>query len=261
MRALVLIAAGLALSGGAASGQERSAATALPPVQGYEIVATYPHDPEAFTQGLLMHKGDLIETTGRYPSTIRRVRLLDGEVLQRRELDLVYFGEGVTEIDGRLFSLTWQNGTGFIWNADDLSLQGQFSYPGEGWGLTDDGQRLILSDGTPVIRFLDPVTFAETGRITVTYGGRPVSRLNELEWIDGQIVANLWRQDLLVRIDPVSGQVVGVIDLTDILPEAERIDPTDDVLNGIAWDEASRRLFVTGKNWPKLFEIRLTDAE
>jgi glutamine cyclotransferase len=260
MRAPGLIAVGLLLSGGPVAGQERPAA-APPPVQGYEIVATYPHDPEAFTQGLLVYQGDLIETTGRYPSTLRRVRLADGAVLQMRELDLVYFGEGVTEIDGRLFSLTWQNGTGFIWDADDLSPLGQFAYPGEGWGLTDDGQRLILSDGTPVIRFLDPVTFAETGRITVTYGGRPVTRLNELEWIDGQIVANLWRQDLLVRIDPVSGQVVGVIDLTEILPEAERIDPTDDVLNGIAWDEASRRLFVTGKNWPKLFEIRLTEAE
>jgi len=260
MRGLVLTAVGLILGGGPAVGQDRPAA-APPPVQGYEIVATYPHDPEAFTQGLLVYQGDLIETTGRYPSTLRRVRLADGVVLQKRELDLVYFGEGVTEIDGKLFSLTWQNGTGFIWNADDLSPLGQFAYPGEGWGLTDDGQRLILSDGTPVIRFLDPLTFAETGRITVTYGGRPVTRLNELEWIDGQIVANLWRQDLLVRIDPVSGQVVGVIDLTEILPEAERIDPADDVLNGIAWDEASRRLFVTGKNWPKLFEIRLTEAE
>lgn len=259
MRALILAGVGLVLSGGAA-GQDRPAA-APPPVQGYEIVATYPHDPEAFTQGLLVYQGDLIETTGRYPSTLRRVRLADGVVLQKRELDLVYFGEGVTEIDGKLFSLTWQNGTGFIWDADDLSPLGQFAYPGEGWGLTDDGRRLILSDGTPVIRFLDPVTFAETGRITVTYGGRPVTRLNELEWIDGQIVANLWRQDLLVRIDPVSGQVVGVIDLTDILPQAERVDATDDVLNGIAWDEAGRRLFVTGKNWPKLFEIRLTAAE
>ncbi|MBB5744691.1 glutaminyl-peptide cyclotransferase [Brevundimonas variabilis] len=260
MRAPVLIAVGLLLTGGAAAGQDPPAA-ALPTVQGFEIVATYPHDPGAFTQGLIVHDGDLIETTGRYPSTLRRVRLADGTVLQKRELDRAYFGEGVTELGGKLFSLTWQNGTGFIWNADDLSPLGQFAYPGEGWGLTDDGQRLILSDGTPVIRFLDPVTFAETGRITVTYGGRPVTRLNELEWIDGQIVANLWRQDLLVRIDPVSGAVVGVIDLTDILPVAERVEPTDDVLNGIAWDAAGRRLFVTGKNWPKLFEIRLTDAE
>ncbi len=234
---------------------------ARPPVQGYEIVATYPHDPGAFTQGLIVHDGDLIETTGRYPSTLRRVRLADGVVLQTRDLDLAYFGEGVTEIGGKLFSLTWQNQTGLIWDAETLEPLGQFTYPGEGWGLTDDETRLILSDGTPVIRFLDPTTFAETGRITVTYGGRPVSRLNELEWIDGQIVANLWRQDLLVKIDPVSGQVVGVIDLTEILPTSERADPTDDVLNGIAWDSEKRRLFVTGKNWPKLFEIRLTAAE
>lgn len=233
----------------------------LPPVQGYEIVATYPHDPTAFTQGLIVHDDVLIETTGRFPSTIRRVRIENGAVLQRRDLDLAYFGEGVTEIDGRLFSLTWQNGTGFIWNADDLTPLGQFAYPGEGWGLTDDEERLIMSDGTPVIRFLDPDTFAETHRITVTYGGRPVSRLNELEWIDGQIVANLWQQDLLVKIDPVSGRVVGVIDLTEIHPSRERVSPADDVLNGIAWDPANRRLFVTGKNWPKLFEIRLTAPE
>ncbi|NBB53053.1 glutaminyl-peptide cyclotransferase [Rhizobium sp. CRIBSB] len=265
MRALLiagLLLAGVPGSSGAQSAPVQSAPPPVrPPVQGYEIVAVYPHDPAAFTQGLVVYRGDLIETTGRYPSTLRRVRLADGAVLQKRDLDPTYFGEGVTELDGRLYSLTWQSGVGFVWNADDLTPLGGFSYPGEGWGLTDDGQRLILSDGTPIIRFLDPRTFAETGRITVTYGGRPVSRLNELEWIDGQIVANLWRQDLLVRIDPASGQVVGVIDLTEILPTSERRDPTDDVLNGIAWDEASRRLFVTGKNWPRLFEIRLTAPE
>ncbi len=260
MRRLTPFLAALLLIGAPARSGAQDA-PARPPVQGYEIVATYPHDPGAFTQGLIVHDGDLIETTGRFPSTLRRVRLADGVVLQKRDLDLAYFGEGVTEIGGRLFSLTWQNGTGFVWDAKDLSPLGQFAYPGEGWGLTDDETRLILSDGTPVIRFLDPTTFAETGRITVTYGGRPVTRLNELEWIDGQIVANLWRQDLLVKIDPVSGQVVGVIDLTDILPASERADPTDDVLNGIAWDAENRRLFVTGKNWPKLFEIRLTAVE
>jgi len=231
-----------------------------PVVQGYEVVRTYPHDPTAFTQGLIVHDGALIETTGRYPSTLRRVRLEDGSVLQKRELDLAYFGEGVTEIGGRLFGLTWQNGTGFIWDADDFSALGQFTYSGEGWGLTDDGERLILSDGTSVIRFLDPDTFVETGRIDVTLDGNPVTQLNELEWIDGQIVANVWQQDVLVKIDPTSGKVVGIIDLMGLLPHAERLNPNDDVLNGIAWDETNRRLFVTGKNWPKLFEIKPTDT-
>lgn len=259
-RALLVVGALLIGAPTASCAQDR-AEPELPPVQGYEIVATYPHDAAAFTQGLIMHGDVLIETTGRFPSTLRRVRLEDGVVLESRELDPAYFGEGVTEIDGKLFSLTWQNGTGFIWSADDLTPLGQFAYPGEGWGLTDDDERLILSDGTPIIRFLDPKTFAETGRITVTFGGRPVPKLNELEWIDGRIVANLWQQDLLVKIDPVSGRVVGVIDLTEIHPSAERANPADDVLNGIAWDATNRRLFVTGKNWPKLFEIRLTAPE
>lgn len=233
----------------------------LPPVQGYEIVTTYPHDPSAFTQGLVFEDGVLIESTGRFPSTLRRVRLEDGTVLTRRDLDLAYFGEGLTRIGDRIFSLTWQNGAGFVSDAVDLKPLATFAYDGEGWGLTDDGARLILSDGTARLRFLDPDTFAETGSVTVTYGGRPVTRLNELEWIDGQVFANLWGQDLIVRIDPATGKVVGVIDLTDILPQAERADPSDDVLNGIAWDEVGRRLFVTGKNWPKLFEIRLTAPE
>ena len=234
----------------------------LPPVQGFEIVRAYPHDPAAFTQGLVWHDGHLFESTGRVPSSVRKVRLEDGVVLERHELVAQYFGEGLTELGGRLYSLTWTSGVGFVWDPDDLSEPtARFAYEGEGWGLTDDGSRLILSDGTPVIRFFDPTTFAETGRITVTFGGRPVPRINELEWIDGQIVANLWQQDLLISIDPTDGKVVGVVDLTEILPTAERAAPADDVLNGIAWDEASQRLFVTGKNWPRLFEIRLTAPE
>ncbi len=233
-----------------------------PPVELFEVVRSYPHDPEAFTQGLVYVDGRLFESTGRFPSTVREVRLEDGASLARAELDTTYFGEGLTEMDGRLYSLTWRNEEGFIWDRDDLSEPvGGFEYEGEGWGLTDDGERLILSDGTPVIRFLDPETFAVEREITVTFRGRPVSRLNELEWIDGQIFANLWQQDLIVRIDPETGAIVGVIDLTDLLPEASRADPLDDVLNGIAWDAEGRRLFVTGKNWPLLFEIRLIPAE
>lgn len=233
-----------------------------PPVEVFEVVNTYPHDPEAFTQGLIYVDGRMFESTGRYPSTVREVRLEDGAVLARTELDEAFFGEGLTELNGRLYSLTWQGGQGFIWDPDHLTDPvGGFTYDGEGWGLTTDGGQLILSDGTPVIRFLDPETFAVTREITVTFRGQPVARLNELEWINGQILANLWLQDLIVRIDPQTGIVVGVIDLTTLFPPEQRADPGDDVLNGIAWDADGQRLFVTGKDWPHLFEIRLVPAE
>lgn len=235
-----------------------SSPAAVTPVYGYEVVRTFPHDPTAFTQGLVFRDGELIESTGRAPSSIRRVRLADGVVLQKRELDPEYFGEGLTEIDGRIISLTWTHGVGFVWNPDDLSQAARFTYAGEGWGLTHDGSRLILSDGTPSLRFLDPATFAETGRVAVTLNGRPVRQLNELEWIDGEVWANVWQTNYIVRIDPASGRVVGVVDLKGLLPPGTVKDPADDVLNGIAWDAANRRLFVTGKNWPSLFEIRLT---
>ena len=243
-------------SGPAAS----SASPAVTPVYGYEGVRTFPHDPTAFTQGLVIRDGELIESTGRAPSSVRRVRLEDGVVLQKRELDPQYFGEGLTEIGGRLVTLTWNNGVGFVWNAADLSQTSRFAYAGEGWGLTHDGVRLILSDGSPALRFLDPETFAETGQVPVTLNGRPVRQLNELEWIDGEVWANVWQTDYIVRIDPASGHVVGIIDLTGLLPAGLVKDPNDDVLNGIAWDEKTRRLFVTGKNWPSLFEIKLTEA-
>jgi glutamine cyclotransferase len=235
-----------------------AAAVAQVPVYGFEVVRTFPHDRRAFTQGLAFRDGELLESTGRYPSTVRRVRLEDGVVLQRRELDDAYFGEGLTEINGRVVTLTWKNGTAFVWDADDLTLLEEHSYPGEGWGLTDDGVRLILSDGTPTLRFLDPETFVETGRVAVTFNGRPVSQINELEWIEGEIFANVWQTDFIIRIDPATGVVTGVIDLTELMPDRRGLDPTDAVLNGIAWDPQGRRLFVTGKNWPTLFEIRLT---
>ena len=228
------------------------------PVYGYEVVRVWPHDRTAFTQGLAWHQGELLESTGRYPSTVRRVRLEDGAVLTRRDLDVAWFGEGLTEIGGKVLTLTWRGGTGFIWDTADLSPEGEFRYPGEGWGLTDDGERLILSDGTPVLRFLDPDTFAETGRVTVRLQGRPVSQINELEWIDGEVFANVWQTDAVLRIDPATGQVTGVVDLRGLLPDRAGMNPADDVLNGIAWDPVERRMFVTGKNWPSVFEIRLT---
>ncbi|HRH19793.1 MAG TPA: glutaminyl-peptide cyclotransferase [Brevundimonas sp.] len=233
-----------------------------PPVDLFEVVNIYPHDPTAFTQGLIHVGGRMFESTGQFPSTVREVRLEDGEVLVRTELEPALFGEGLTELNGRLYSLTWQGGRGFIWNPDDLSAPvGEFRYAGEGWGLTTDGTSLILSDGTPVIRFLDPETFEVVRQMTVTFRGQEVRRLNELEWVDGQILANLWQQDLIARIDPATGEVVGVIDLTDLLPLNQGSRGRHDVLNGIAWDAEGRRLFVTGKHWPYLFEIRLVPAE
>ncbi|HZV83451.1 MAG TPA: glutaminyl-peptide cyclotransferase [Brevundimonas sp.] len=234
-------------------------APAAVPVYGYELVRTYPHDRSAFTQGLVIRDGVLLESTGRVPSTVRRVRLEDGAVLTRRQLDPAYFGEGLTVVGDRVVTLTWTSGKGFIWDRDTLRPLGEFAYDGEGWGLTTDGQRLILSDGTPVLRFFDPATMTETGRVPVTLNGRPLGMLNELEWVDGEVFANVWQTDFIVRIDPATGVVRGVIDLTGLMPDRSGLDPTDAVLNGIAWDAEGRRLFVTGKNWPSLFEIRLTE--
>lgn len=268
---LACLAAGLALGALApaawasqtapAAAQQTAPATppARPPRQGYEVVAVHPHDPTAFTQGLVFRDGELLESTGRYPSTVRRVRLEDGEVLVRRDLDTTYFGEGLTVFGDRALSLTWTSGKGFIWNPETLEPLGEFSYSGEGWGLTHDGTRLILSDGTARLRFLDLQTFAETGSVTVNWQGRPVGRLNELEFIDGEVWANVWQTDAVLRIDPATGNILSVIDLSGLLAPGDIRDPNDEVLNGIAWDPATRRLFVTGKNWPKLFEIRVTE--
>jgi glutamine cyclotransferase len=268
MRRLFLLAAALILPAPAlaqipapvaAPTAQAAPAPVQVPVYGFEIVRTYPHDPHAFTQGLIWRDGVLYESTGRSPSTIRKVRLEDGVVLERRVLDPAIFGEGVTELDGRLLTLTWTDGKGFIWSPADLSPQGEFAYDGEGWGLTTDGERLILSDGAPHLRFFDRA-FAEIGDVRVTLNGRGVGKLNELEWIEGEVWANIWQTDYIVRIDPATGVVKGVVDLTGLLPDRTGMDPRDDVLNGIAWDPEGRRLFVTGKNWPSLFEIRLTEA-
>lgn len=258
MLLLALPASAAVQSSGPAASSSAAPPAARPPVYGYEVVRSFPHDPTAFTQGLVIRDGVLLESTGRDPSSVRRVRLEDGVVLQKRELASEYFGEGLTEIDGRVITLTWNNGVGFVWNAADLSPVSRFAYAGEGWGLTHDSTRLILSDGSPNLRFFDPATFAETGRVPVTLNGRPVRQLNELEWIDGEVWANVWQTNYIVRIDPTSGHVVGIIDLSGLLPAGAVKDPRDDVLNGIAWDEKTRRLFVTGKNWPSLFEIKLT---
>jgi glutamine cyclotransferase len=229
-----------------------------PPLRyGYRIKNIYPHDPQAFTQGLVYEGGFLYESTGLYRrSSVRRVALETGRVVQRLSLPPRFFGEGLTVFDGRLIQLTWRSRTGFVYDKRSFQLQARFHYPTEGWGLTHDGQRLILSDGSSSLYFLDPTTFRETGRIRVFDHRGPVDRLNELEYIGGEIYANVWRTDRIARISPLTGEVVGWIDLSGLLePNAEH--DSVDVLNGIAYDFANERLFVTGKLWPKLFEIEL----
>jgi glutamine cyclotransferase len=223
----------------------------------YEVVQAWPHDTAAFTEGLLFRNGDLLESTGlNGQSTLRDVDLNTGRVLKEISVPAQYFGEGLTVIGSRAYQLTWTTGIGFIYDADTFQQEGQFAYTGEGWGLTTDGHWLILSDGTSRIRFLDPGTFKVVRTIDVTEAGRPVERLNELEWIKGEIFSNVWQTDEIMRIDPTTGKIRGVIDLSGLLPPEDR-RPDTDVLNGIAYDDTRDRLLVTGKRWPKIFEIRL----
>ena len=243
-----------------AAGTPRATAAAVP-VYGYEVVHVYPHDPGAFTEGLFYLNGYLYESTGlEGQSSIRKVRLETGEVVQHIDIPAQYFGEGIVNWQHHLISLTWKSQTGFVHDLTTFKRERTFHYPGEGWALTQDGTHLIMSDGTPQLRFLDPATLAETRRLTVTYDGAPVRNLNELEWVEGEIYANLWQTNLIARIDPSSGAVVGVINLSGLLSPGDVVAGRTDVLNGIAYDSQHRRLFVTGKNWPKLFEIRLRDA-
>ena len=235
---------------------ETHAVVAGAPTAGFEVVQSWPHDPDAFTQGLLYHQGKLYEGTGlNGRSSVREVELETGAVLRRRNLAREYFGEGLARIGGKLYQLTWRSRVGFIYDAATFELVGQFSYDNEGWGLTADDSSLILSDGTSTLRFLDPTTFAVKRTVTVTDAGREVSRLNELEYIRGEIYANVWTTNSLVRIHPATGKVTGWIDLTGLLPAPER-HGEEDVLNGIAYDAAGDRLLVTGKLWPRLFHIR-----
>jgi glutaminyl-peptide cyclotransferase len=227
------------------------------PVYGYQIVNSYPHDPFAFTQGLFFVNGQLYESTGQNSqSSVRKVKLETGEVLQQRDLPSEYFGEGMVQWKDRLIQLTYTTEVGFIYDLATFTPRGQFEYKGQGWGLTQDGKRLIMSDGSAQLRFWDPETLQEIGRITVTDDGVPVQNLNELEWVKGEIFANIWQTDRIARIDPKNGKVVGWIDCSGLLRPADRTGH-EDVLNGIAYEPRTDRLFVTGKLWPKLFEIKL----
>lgn len=224
---------------------------------GYEVIKTWPHDRNAFTQGLLVQGDGFLESTGlNGHSSLREVERKTGRILKQVTLPVEFFGEGLAVLNGRAFQLTWQNHRGFVYDAQTFRREREFSYTGEGWGLTTDGQALLLSDGSSRIRVLDPESFQVLRSIEVTLEGKPLDRLNELEWVKGEIFANVWQTDRVVRIDPASGRVRGVIDFTGLLAAADH-GPETDVLNGIAYDPASDRLFITGKRWPKIFEVRL----
>jgi glutamine cyclotransferase len=221
------------------------------------VVRSYPHDPRAFTQGLIFRDGFLYESTGlNGQSSLRKVRLETGEVVQRIDLEPKQFAEGLTDFGGKLYQLTYQSRLGFVYDLSTFAAERTFSYEGEGWGLAHDETKLIMSDGSAALRFIDPATLRETGRLTVMNGSQPVKNLNELEFIKGEIYANVWQTDEIVIIQPRTGRVSGRIELRGLLPAADRTRVVD-VLNGIAYDAAGDRLFVTGKLWPKLFEIRL----
>jgi glutaminyl-peptide cyclotransferase len=226
------------------------------PLYGYSVVRRFPHDKAAFTQGLQYVDGVLYEGTGlNGRSSVRKVKLETGEVLQRRDLAADHFGEGITLWRSDLFQLTWQSGLALVYDGATFKPKRSFTYRGEGWGLTHDGASLIMSDGTDELRYLDPATFKEQRRLKVTAVGVPVPRLNELEYVKGEIFANVWQTDYVARIDPKTGKIGAWIDLRGLLTPRERA--ATDVLNGIAYDAAGDRLFVTGKLWPTLFEVRL----
>lgn len=245
----------LAVLFGAAAAPASSNSASPAVVSAYEVLGSYPHDPEAFLQGLVWHDGGFYESTGLHGrSSLRRVAFPSGELLQQVTLADAYFGEGLALVGDRLVQLTWQSKRGFIYDRATFGLLGDFGYQTEGWGLTYDGASLIMSDGSDVLTFLDPESYQPVRTLPVTLDGRPLRALNELEWIEGEIWANVWQTDRIVRIDPLTGQVNGVVDLTGLLPSDLRTG-REDVLNGIAYDPDSKRIFVGGKLWPVLFEI------
>ncbi|MFP3974607.1 MAG: glutaminyl-peptide cyclotransferase [Dehalococcoidia bacterium] len=232
-----------------------------PKLHTYRVANTFPHDSNAYTQGLVFEDGFLYEGTGRYgQSSLRKVDLETGEVLKMHDLPEQFFGEGITIFEDRIIQLTLQSGTGFVYEKERFELLGEFGYRGEGWGLTHDGEQLIMSDGTSTLRFLNPETFEKTGEIDVHYKGEPVTKLNELEHISGEVFANVFLTDRIARINPRTGEVVGWIELKGLLNEENLSKPVD-VLNGIAYNAQQEQLLVTGKLWPEVFEIELITVE
>ncbi len=228
------------------------------PALGYRLVNTFPHDPEAFCQGLLFVDGELYESTGLYGrSSLRRVDLETGRVLQRVDLDRRFFGEGITAWNDEIIQLTWREQVAFVYDRTTFAHRRSFRYSGEGWGLTNDGERLIVSDGSSTLRFFDPATFRLIGRLTVRDRGRPLRNINELQYVRGELLANIFHSERIARLCLTTGDVTAWIDLSDLYPRHLRTH--EEVLNGIAYDEENDRLFVTGKNWPHLYEIRIIE--
>jgi len=231
---------------------------AATPVYGYRVVHVYPHDTSAYTEGLFYKDGYLYESTGEAgESTVRKVELETGKVVQRHDLPAQYFGEGIVDWGPHIVQLTWKDQLGFVYDTRTFEQQRTFYYTGEGWALTRNDKQIYMSNGSSKLQILDPETLAVMDTISVTDNGKPVLNLNELEWVKGEIYANVWMTDRIARIDPATGHVKGWIDLTGLFDTSKLPDPTNDVLNGIAYDAQHDRLFVTGKRWPKLFEITL----
>ena len=246
---------------GSASGDRPKVETpvnnAVVPKYGYQIVNIWPHDSNAFTQGLILVDGKLLESTGQEgSSSLRRIELETGKILKKVDVPMPYFAEGIAVLNGKIYQLTWQHQLGFIYDLQSFKLLGEFKYQGEGWGLTTDGTSLIMSDGSNRIRFIDPSNFRVTKTINVVDGTTPVGALNELEFVQGEIYANIWHDDRIAVVDPQNGRLKAWIDLTGLMP-AEDLQDEEAVLNGIAYDQSSNRLFVTGKLWPRVFEIRI----
>jgi glutamine cyclotransferase len=247
----------LLLSSRPFSPQSRKISVAPAPEYSFKVIHIFPHDPAAFTQGLAYRGGFLYEGTGlNGRSSLRKVRLETGEVVQRVDLAAEFFGEGITFFGNRILQLTWQSQTGFVYDATDFRLLRKFSYPGEGWGLATSGNEIFMSDGSAEIRILDGSTLHEKRRLKVHYGTTPITQLNELEFVEGELFANVWQTDRIARISPQTGKVVGWVDLKGLLGPMYTLEPGA-VLNGIAYDAQGKRLFVTGKLWPSLFEIQL----
>jgi glutamine cyclotransferase len=257
--AIALVAAAACLPAALPAAPAQRAAQVA--VDTYRVVKAYPHDPNAYTQGLIVRDGVLYESTGlNGRSSLRKVKLETGEVLQQQRIDPEYFAEGLAEWKGQLVQLTWRSNVAFVYDRATFARRRTFNYPGEGWGLAGDADGFVLSDGSDQLRFLDPDTFREVRRVTVTDGKTTISQLNELEVVNGEVWANVWHTNRIARISPRTGKVVGWIDLAGLMAGGYRLD-AEAVLNGIAYDAASRRLFVTGKLWPRLFEIQVVPRQ
>jgi glutaminyl-peptide cyclotransferase len=231
----------------------------VPKKYGYKVIHTYPHNTDAFTQGLVYDKGVLFEGTGQESgSTLREVELETGKVIRQHNLDAVLFGEGIALYRDRIYQVTWENKVGFIYEKSTFKVINKIYYPTQGWGLTTIGDKILMSDGTNILYYYEPEMFTVVSKIEVYDNEKKIDSLNELEYINGEIWANIWMNDHIARIDPASGKVLGYIDLKGILPASDR-NPETDVLNGIAYDPDGKRIFVTGKRWPKLFEIKITE--